>query len=101
MAGVRHSMGGQSMRRDGWVLDMQPLRGVEVDGETRVMRVGAGATWRDVIPVLNAAGFAPTVMQSNHDFTVGGSMKCELPRLAHQQRAHCRDRSEHSAVDRR
>jgi FAD/FMN-containing dehydrogenase len=74
VSGVRHSMGGQSLLRDGWVLDMQPLRGVELDGASRVMRVGAGATWRDVIPVLNAAGFAPTVMQSNHDFTVGGSL---------------------------
>jgi FAD/FMN-containing dehydrogenase len=67
-------MGGQSLLRDGWLLDMQPLRGVELDRANRVMRVGAGATWRDVIPVLNAAGFAPTVMQSNHDFTVGGSL---------------------------
>jgi len=74
IGGVRHSMGGQSLLRDGWLLDMQPLKSVEVDGANRVMRVGAGATWRDVIPVLNAAGFAPTVMQSNHDFTVGGSL---------------------------
>jgi FAD/FMN-containing dehydrogenase len=74
VAGVRHSMGGQSLLRDGWVLDMQPLKGVEVDSAHAVMRVGAGATWRDVIPVLNAAGFAPKVMQSNHDFTVGGSL---------------------------
>ena len=74
VGGVRHSMGGQSLLRDGWLLDMQPLRGVEVDSAHQVMRVGAGATWRDVIPVLNAAGFAPTVMQSNHDFTVGGSL---------------------------
>ncbi len=74
VCGVRHSMGGQSLLRDGWVLDMQPLRGVVPDTTNRVMRVGAGATWRDVIPVLNAAGFAPIVMQSNHDFTIGGSL---------------------------
>jgi len=74
VCGVRHSMGGQSLLRDGWVLDMQPLRGVVVDTANQLMRVGAGATWRDVIPVLNAAGLAPTVMQSNHDFTVGGSL---------------------------
>jgi len=74
VSGVRHSMGGQSLARDGWVLDMQPLKDVEVDSANRVMRVGTGATWRDVIPVLNAAGLAPMVMQSNHDFTVGGSL---------------------------
>ncbi|MGH3716857.1 MAG: FAD-binding oxidoreductase [Micromonosporaceae bacterium] len=72
IAGARHSMGGQSMHRGGWMLDTVPMRRVEVgDG---VMRVGAGATWREVIPILNAAGYAPAVMQSNHDFTVGGSL---------------------------
>jgi FAD/FMN-containing dehydrogenase len=74
VCGVRHSMGGQSMLRDGWVLDMQRLNGIALDSQSRVVRVGAGATWRDIIPVLNAAGLAPTVMQSNHDFTVGGSL---------------------------
>ena len=74
ICGVRHSMGGQSLLRGGWILDMQPLGGVVPDTANRVMRVGAGATWREVIPVLNAAGLAPTVMQSNNDFTVGGSL---------------------------
>lgn len=74
VCGVRHSMGGQSLLRDGWILDMQPLRGVVPDTPNRVMRVGAGATWREIIPVLNAAGLAPTVMQSNNDFTIGGSL---------------------------
>jgi FAD/FMN-containing dehydrogenase len=74
ISGVRHSMGGQSLLRDGWILDMQSLRGVALDTANRVLRVGAGATWREIIPVLNAAGLAPTVMQSNHDFTIGGSL---------------------------
>jgi FAD/FMN-containing dehydrogenase len=74
VCGVRHSMGGQSMQRGGWVLDMLPMNGIALDSQNRVVRIGAGATWRELIPVLNAAGFAPTVMQSNHDFTVGGSL---------------------------
>lgn len=74
VCGVRHSMGGQSMVRDGWVLDMQPLNGIAVDKAKGVVRAGAGATWRELIAVLNEAGLAPTVMQSNHDFTVGGSL---------------------------
>jgi len=67
-------MGGQSMQRGGWVLDMQPMNDIALDSHNRVVRVGAGATWREIIPILNAAGFAPTVMQSNHDFSVGGSL---------------------------
>ncbi|GAA4010844.1 FAD-binding oxidoreductase [Allokutzneria multivorans] len=74
VSGVRHSMGGQSLHADGWVVDAQPLKGVVVDTENSVMRVGAGTTWREVIPVLNELGLAPHVMQSNHDFTIGGSL---------------------------
>ncbi|WP_162184938.1 FAD-binding oxidoreductase [Allokutzneria albata] len=74
VSGVRHSMGGQSLLADGWILETQPMRGVTVDAASGVMRVGAGVTWREVIPVLNRLGLAPHVMQSNHDFTVGGSL---------------------------
>ncbi|HEX5539968.1 MAG TPA: FAD-binding oxidoreductase [Micromonospora sp.] len=74
IAGMRHSMGRQSLLADGWVLDTRPMNEVLLDSTARVVRVGAGATWREIIPVLNAAGFAPKVMQSNHDFSVGGSL---------------------------
>ncbi|MDM4722196.1 FAD-binding oxidoreductase [Micromonospora sp. WMMA1363] len=74
VAGVRHSMGGQSMLTGGWVLDTRPLNTIALDSAAGVVRVGAGVTWRELIPVLNAAGFSPKVMQANHDFSVGGSL---------------------------
>lgn len=74
VSGARHSMGGQSLMRDGWVLDALPLNGLAIDAEARVMRVGGGALWRDVVPALNAAGFSPAVMQSNNDFSIGGTL---------------------------
>jgi FAD/FMN-containing dehydrogenase len=74
VSGARHSMGGQSLLRGGWVLDTLPMIPVTVDAADQTMRAGGGATWRTIIPVLNAAGYAPMVMQSNHDFTVGGSL---------------------------
>jgi len=74
VAGVRHSMGGQSMLTGGWVLDTRPMNQIAVDRAAGVVRVGAGTTWRELIPVLNAAGLSPKVMQSNHDFSVGGSL---------------------------
>src|SRR5690348_9660146 len=43
VSGARHSMGGQSLLRDGWVLDALPLDGLAIDAEARVMRVGGGA----------------------------------------------------------
>jgi FAD/FMN-containing dehydrogenase len=74
VSGARHSMGGQSLLQGGWVLDTLPMTQVSVDAADQTMRVGAGATWRTIIQVLNAAGYAPMVMQSNNDFTVGGSL---------------------------
>jgi FAD/FMN-containing dehydrogenase len=74
ISGARHSMGGQSLLRDGWVLDGLPLNGMALDPAAGVLGVGGGATWRDIIPALNAQGFAPTVMQSNNDFTIGGTL---------------------------
>ena len=40
----------------------------------RIYRVSAGARWRDVIRVLDPIGFSPAVTQSNHDFSVGGTL---------------------------
>lgn len=74
VAGARHSMGGQSMHAGGWLLDTRPMNQITLDSAAKVVRVGAGTTWRELIPVLNAAGYAPKVMQSNHDFSVGGSL---------------------------
>ncbi len=74
VAGVRHSMGGQSMLAGGWVLDTRPMKQITLDRAAGVVRVGAGTTWRELIPVLNAAGLSPRIMQSNHDFSIGGSL---------------------------
>jgi FAD/FMN-containing dehydrogenase len=74
VSGARHSMGGHSLLSGGWVMDALPMNSVAVNAAAGTVRVGGGATWKDVIGVLNAAGFAPKVMQSNHDFTVGGSL---------------------------
>lgn len=74
VAGVRHSMGGQSMLAGGWVLDTRPMNTITLDSAAGVVRVGAGVTWRELIPVLNEHGCSPKVMQSNHDFSIGGSL---------------------------
>ena len=74
VAGVRHSMGGQSMLAGGWVLDTRPMKQITLDRAASVVRVGTGTTWRELIPVLNAAGLSPKIMQSNHDFSIGGSL---------------------------
>lgn len=69
---ARHSMGGQSLARDGTVatLDQDWL---EPDTTARTYRVGAGVRWSTAIQKLDAIGFSPAVMQSNNDFGVAST----------------------------
>jgi FAD/FMN-containing dehydrogenase len=73
MGGARHSMGGQSLPRNGIAASFAAAA-IEPDRERRIYRVSAGARWRDVIRVLDPIGFSPAVTQSNHDFSVGGTL---------------------------
>ena len=73
VGGARHSMGGQSLMRDGFAASLAtPL--IEPDTARKIMRVRAGTRWRDVIAALDPLGFSPAVTQSNHDFSVGGTL---------------------------
>ena len=69
---ARHSMGGQSLPRDGTAisLDGGPL---EMDTANKTYRTSAANRWWDVIRILDARGFSPSVMQSNSDFGVGST----------------------------
>lgn len=69
---ARHSMGGQSLAKDGTVatLDQQWL---EADRTRKVYRVAAGSRWSTVIARLDALGFSPVVMQSNNNFGVAST----------------------------
>jgi FAD/FMN-containing dehydrogenase len=71
--GARHSMGGQSLPRNGIAASFAAAA-IEPDREKRIYRVSAGARWRDVIRALDPIGFSPAVTQSNHDFSVGGTL---------------------------
>jgi len=69
---ARHSMGGQSLARDGTALTFEtPF--CAPDPVTGTYRVQAGARWHDVILALDQIGFSPAVMQSNNDFGVAST----------------------------
>ncbi|MEW6450000.1 MAG: FAD-binding oxidoreductase [Pseudomonadota bacterium] len=73
IGGARHSMGGQSLPRDGVAGSLvSPL--CVPDVEKKTYRARAGARWRDIIKTLDPLGFSPKVMQSNSDFSVGGTL---------------------------
>jgi FAD/FMN-containing dehydrogenase len=69
---ARHSMGGQSLPRDGTAVEFDDPW-FEVDSQAQVYRVSGGARWREVIAKLDPLGFSPKVMQSNHDFGVAST----------------------------
>ena len=74
IAGARHSMGGHTIYPDGVVIDMLPFNHMELEGTNLILRVQAGARWSEVIPFLNTNGLSVEVMQSNDDFSIGGSL---------------------------
>lgn len=73
MGGARHSMGGQSLPRDGVAGSLASPSCIP-DAGTKIYRARAGARWRDIIKTLDPLGFSPKVMQSNSDFSVGGTL---------------------------
>lgn len=72
MSAARHSMGGQSLARDGHTLSCDNGF-VEPDTANGLFRVHAGARWSQVIAALDPLGYSPKVMQSNNDFGVGAT----------------------------
>jgi FAD/FMN-containing dehydrogenase len=74
IAGSRHTMGGQTIYPDGIALDMSKFRQMQFNRSTKILTVHSGAKWAEVIPYLNQQGYSIAVMQSNNDFSVGGTM---------------------------
>jgi FAD/FMN-containing dehydrogenase len=74
IAGARHSGGGHTIAPRGIVLDMLRFNHMELDLGAKMLHVGAGARWSEIIPYLDARGLAVSVMQSNNNFSVGGSL---------------------------
>jgi FAD/FMN-containing dehydrogenase len=69
---ARHSMGGQSLPRDGTAITLDG-GALEMDTAAKTYRTSAGNRWSDVIRALDPKGFSPAVMQSNSDFGVGST----------------------------
>ncbi|TQK71589.1 FAD-binding oxidoreductase [Nocardioides sp. SLBN-35] len=55
-----HSVAGQSTNDDGLVVDVRPMKGIEIDASARRARVGAGCTWGEFDAAAQEHGLATT-----------------------------------------
>lgn len=79
IGGGRFSMGGQTASPGSLHLDLRGLdRVVRFEPVERVLRVQAGARWRDLQRFLDPHGLAVKIMQSYANFTVGGSLSVNV-----------------------
>jgi FAD/FMN-containing dehydrogenase len=74
IAGARHSMGGHTIYPDGIVVDMLPFDAMRLNEDNKLLTVGSGAKWAQIIEFLDERGFSVAIMQSNNSFSVGGSI---------------------------
>ncbi|MAA79662.1 MAG: hypothetical protein CL916_10415 [Deltaproteobacteria bacterium] len=73
IGGARHSMGGQTLLDKSIHIDMDGFSDMNMEGP-RTLRVQSGVRWRDVVAFLHERDLSVSVMQTNHDFSVGGSI---------------------------
>jgi FAD/FMN-containing dehydrogenase len=74
VAGARHTMGGHTIYPGGLAINMLPWNRMELDAGRNILKVQAGALWKDIIAYLDRRGRSVAVMQSNNSFSVGGSI---------------------------
>jgi len=79
ITGSRHSMGGHTLLDGSLSIDMRCDAFRRIDAVINrdsipIVHVGAGATWHELLTALDREGWSVAVMQSNDDFTVGGSI---------------------------
>lgn len=77
IVGSGHSQGGHNDNVKSNVLDISFLKKMEMISRD-VLRVQTGARWSQVIEFLNPQGLSVDVMQSDYDFTVGGSISTNV-----------------------
>ena len=79
IAGSRHSMRGHTLLDGSLSIEMRcdafrHIAPVTTRDSIPFVHVGAGTTWHELLTTLDREGWSIAIMQSNDDFTVGGSM---------------------------
>jgi FAD/FMN-containing dehydrogenase len=58
--GTGHNVAGYAVCDDGVVIDLSPMKNIQVDPAARTVRIGAGLTWGEVNDALQPHGLAAT-----------------------------------------
>jgi FAD/FMN-containing dehydrogenase len=74
VAGARHSMGGHTRSASGIQLDLSGLNAMRLEPPGDVVSVQSGARFWQLLRFLDPHGASVRVMQSNSDFSIGGSL---------------------------
>jgi FAD/FMN-containing dehydrogenase len=77
LRGTQHTQGGHTFYPDGIVVDLANWRQMQLL-TPRVLRVQAGATWKDVLAFLNPLVLSVSIMQSDYDFSIGGTVSTNV-----------------------
>jgi FAD/FMN-containing dehydrogenase len=72
LSAARHSMGGQSIPRDGHAITFE-TDFFEPDTNNQIYRCSSGLKWSSAIGQMDKIGFGPKVMQSNSDFGIAST----------------------------
>jgi len=73
--GQSHTMGGQTIIENGYLIDMKYLnRIIDFDESSKTVTVEPGIMWCELIKFLNEYGLSPTTLQSYSSFSIGGSL---------------------------
>jgi FAD/FMN-containing dehydrogenase len=79
IAGARCSMGGQTIVKNGTIIDMRCMNKISAfDSVKKTITVQAGARWRDVQTYIDPHNLSVKVMQSYCDFSIGGSLSVNV-----------------------
>lgn len=82
-AGQKHSMGGQSFKKNGLVLDMRSYNHIKIDIKEKIAHVQSGATWEELQTAIDPLGLSVQAMQSINIFTIGGTISVNAHGIAH------------------
>lgn len=77
MKGSQHSQGGHTIARNGLQLDFKQCNAIRQLSDS-IIRVQCGATWKDVLEYLHPKGLSVHIMQSDFDFSIGGTISTNV-----------------------